>query len=98
MDKILNEISFQAIFLFSLCICSFCSFTQYKIVQSVFCVEVGNQPVLSNLRMLISVKQIAKPNFEFLTKYILTSLTVLNIICCISKAFMCRGLKLDFLA
>ena len=48
--------------------------------------------------MLISVKQIAKPNFEFLTKYILTSLTVLNIIWSISKAFMHRGLKLDFLA
>ena len=63
-----------------------------------FGVEVGNQPVLSNLRMLISVKQIAKPNFEFLTKFILTSLTVLNIMWCISKAFMHRGLKLDFLA
>ena len=61
-----------------------------------FCVEVGNQPVLSNLRMLISVKQIAKPNFEFLTKYILTSLAVLNIMWCISKAFMHRGLQLDF--
>ena len=65
-------------------------------MQSVFCVEVGNQPVLSNLRMLISVKQIAKPNFEFLTKYILTSLTVLNIIWCISKVFMHKSLQLDF--
>ena len=48
--------------------------------------------------MLISVKQIAKQYLEFLTKYILTSLTVLNIIWCISKAFMHRGLKLDLLA
>ena len=48
--------------------------------------------------MLISVKQIAHPNFEFLTKYILASLTVLNIIWCISKACMHRGLKLEFLA
>ena len=48
--------------------------------------------------MLISVKQIAKQYLEFLTKYILTSLTVLNIIWCISNAFMHRGLKLDLLA
>ena len=63
---------FKQNFLFSLCTCSFCSFTQYKIVYSVFCVEVANKLVLNTLRMLISVKQIAKPNFEFLTRYILT--------------------------
>ena len=34
---------------FLLCTCSCCSFTQYKIAESVFSIEVWNQPVLINL-------------------------------------------------
>ena len=47
--------------------------------------------------MLTSVKPIAKLNFEFLTRNILTLLTMLDIIWYINKAFMHSSLHLEFL-